>query len=145
MKVSTKGRYGLRALLDLAIHSQNNQVVTVLSISQRQDISKNYLEQVFSALRKSGLVKGVKGPQGGYVLNEDPKELTIGKILRVLEGNLFEIGDSEEENNVFKQCIHNRVWKALEEQINKVVENITLADLIDDYKKRQSDYLMFYI
>ncbi|TCT15465.1 BadM/Rrf2 family transcriptional regulator [Natranaerovirga pectinivora] len=145
MKISTKGRYGLRALLDLAIHVEQNEVVTVLSISQRQDISKNYLEQVFSALRKADIVNGVKGPQGGYTLNDDPKNLTIGSILRVLEGSLFDIGDTQEEGNIIQQCINKKVWMELNESINKVVDSITLYDLIEEYKKMHSDYLMFYI
>ena len=87
MKVSTKGRYGLRAMIDLALYSQNDQVPLV-SIAERQDISKSYLEQVFSTLRKAGLVTSIKGAQGGYVLASDPEDITVGMILRALEGDL---------------------------------------------------------
>ena len=84
MKVSTKGRYGLRAMIDLSLYSKN-ELVPLASIAERQDISKSYLEQVFSALRKAGLVKSIKGAQGGYSLSTGPEDITVGMILRALE------------------------------------------------------------
>jgi Rrf2 family protein len=87
MKLSTKGRYGLRAMVDLAVHSSGEHVA-LYSIAERQNISENYLEQVFSILRKAGLVKSVKGAQGGYTLADKPSNISIGAILRVLEGDL---------------------------------------------------------
>jgi Rrf2 family protein len=146
MKISTKGRYGLRALLDLAIHSEKGEVVTISSISERQDISKNYLEQVFSGLRKAEIIKGVKGPQGGYLLNEEPSQLKVGAILRVLEGNLFEVEDQHLDSaNLFNMCINKNVWSVLDQTIHDVVDNITMADLMEDYKRSQSKNIMFYI
>ena len=85
MKISTKGRYGIKALIDLVMNSENESV-TLKTISKRQNISERYLEQIFSALRKSGIIIGRKGAQGGYTLAKDPKEITISEILRVLEG-----------------------------------------------------------
>ena len=87
MRISTKGRYGLRAMMDLAAYS-NGGHVSLSSIAKRQMISTNYLEQVFSVLRNAGLVKSIKGAQGGYVLAKKPSEIRIGTILRVLEGYL---------------------------------------------------------
>ena len=84
MKISTKGRYGIKALIDLVMNSENESV-TLKTISKRQNISERYLEQIFSALRKSGIIIGRKGAQGGYTLAKDPKEITISEILRVLE------------------------------------------------------------
>ena len=98
MRLSTKGRYGLRAMVDLAVYSKSEHVA-LNSIAERQGISMNYLEQVFSTLRKSGLVKSIKGAQGGYILSEEPSNIKVGRILRVLEGPLSVIDDNTERSN----------------------------------------------
>src|SRR3712207_9448755 len=95
MKISTKGIYGIKAMVDLAIYSEKDKV-TLKSICERQSISERYLEQIFSLLRKGGLIKGVKGAQGGYTLVKGAKEITIGEILRVVERS--------EERRVGKEC-----------------------------------------
>ena len=87
MKLSTKGRYGLRAMLDLALHSES-EAVSIASIAARQNISESYLEQLIAKLRKAGLVSSVRGAGGGYVLTKMPEEISVGDILRALEGNL---------------------------------------------------------
>src|SRR5690242_1173163 len=87
MKLSTKGRYGVKAMLDLALHNSEGQV-SLKSIAERQGLSENYLEQLFSALRKAGLVKSMRGAQGGYVLAMAAEEISVGAILRALEGSL---------------------------------------------------------
>jgi Rrf2 family protein len=108
MKFSTKGRYGLRAMIDLAVYS-NGEHVALGGIAQRQGISTNYLEHVFSQLRKSGLVKSVKGAQGGYLLSENPSDIKVGRILRVLEGPLSVIDDDSDNTagseSVIRNCI----------------------------------------
>ncbi|MDU5111754.1 MAG: Rrf2 family transcriptional regulator, partial [Clostridium sp.] len=86
MKISTKGRYGLRALIDLAINMESENV-SIKAISERQSISERYLEQIFSLLRKAGIILGRKGAQGGYILGKEPKDLPIIDILKVLEGD----------------------------------------------------------
>ena len=86
MKLSMKSRYGLRALIDLAIHSRDEQVA-LGNVAERNGISPQYLEQVFASLRKAGIVKSVKGPQGGYFLSRDPKEISVADIVTVLEGS----------------------------------------------------------
>ncbi len=148
MKLSTKGRYGLRAMLDLAIHSVEGHVA-LNSIAARQEISVNYLEQVFSVLRKAGLVKSVKGAQGGYTLGVKTTNLTVGNILRVLEGDLSIIDKKAEEtdkNNTVEYCIRANVWDKLNDSINSVVDSITLEDLVHDYKELNENLsLMFYI
>lgn len=147
MKMSTKGRYGLRAILDLALNSVGDHVALNI-IAERQNISFNYLEQVFSILRKAGLVKSVKGAQGGYVLADSPNRITVGQILRALEGDLVIAGDqteNEPENSV-EYCLRKQVWEKINESINEVVDAITLEDLIVEYQKMQGNQpLMFYI
>lgn len=144
MKISTKGRYGLRAIIDLALNS-NGEHVSLVNIAERQDISKNYLEQVFSTLRKAGIVKSVKGAQGGYELAKGLSEITAGEILRALEGSLSVVNPSNEnESNKIEKCIKKNVWDKIDESVNTVVDNTTLEDLINEYKK-DSDVIMYYI
>jgi Rrf2 family protein len=138
MKLSTKGRYGLRAMLDLAVSSAGDHV-SLYNIAERQGVSENYLEQVFSALRKAGLVKSVKGAQGGYILAQQPSKTTVGTILRALEGDLSVV-DEEKENaagNTVIRCIKDKVWNRMNESLNKVVDSITLEDLLLDYRKME--------
>jgi Rrf2 family protein len=148
MKISTKGRYGLRAMLDLAVYSLGDQV-SLKSIAQRQGISENYLEQVFSSLRKANLVKSVKGAQGGYILGRDASDITVGEILRVLEGRLSVVDLAEDDSQTgrdIEKCLSRNVWKKLNDCINSLADSITLEDLMTEYKKAQGDSsLMFYI
>ncbi|MEA4924571.1 MAG: RrF2 family transcriptional regulator [Syntrophomonadaceae bacterium] len=147
MKLSTKGRYGLRSMLDLAIYS-NGDHVSLNSIAERQDISPNYLEQVFSTLRKAGLVNSVKGAQGGYILADSPSRITVGNILRALEGKLSITGEHNdiEAKNQIEYCLKTNVWDAINNSINTVVDSITLEDLVVEYKKLSGNLSnMFYI
>jgi Rrf2 family transcriptional regulator, cysteine metabolism repressor len=146
MKISTKGRYGLRAMLDLAIYSSGEHI-SLLSIANRQDVSVNYLEQVFSILRKAGLVISVKGAQGGYMLASPPSKIRVGDILRCLEGNLCVVDEETEKGNEptpIQQCIAHNVWEKINGSINEVVDSITLDDLANDYNG-MNQYPMFYI
>lgn len=147
MKISTKGRYGLRALLDLAVHSQGEHV-PLSNIAERQNISENYLEQVFSALRKAGIIKSVKGAQGGYVLADKASDIKVGTILRVLEGDLSVANEElSRENGVsIQECIQTKVWDQITERINEFVDSITLEDLVQDYNAmRGNGSVMYYI
>jgi len=148
LKVSTKGRYGLRAMVDLAVYS-NGEHVALNSIAQRQNISENYLEQVFASLRKSGLVKSVKGAQGGYVLSRRASEIYIGEILKVLEGSLSVVENEKSDDmdpNSLQYCIKVNLWDKLDDGINKLVDSITLEDLSNEYKKlNDNQSMMFYI
>ena len=105
MKISTKGRYGIRALIDLVINSECGSV-TLKAISERQEISERYLEQIFSLLRKSGLIIGRKGAQGGYTLSKSPSEITIGEILRALEGESLLIDINNEDSNDIERFVN---------------------------------------
>lgn len=143
MKISTKGRYGLRAMLDLAVNS-NGGHVSLYNIAERQNISVNYLEQVFSALRKSGLVISIKGAQGGYKLAANPMNIKVGDILKSLEGCLSVVSADSENETDMQQCITKCVWNKINKSIDDVVNSITLQDLIDEYKG-MNEYPMFYI
>jgi Rrf2 family protein len=137
MKISTKGRYGLRAMLDLAVYSKGDHI-SLKSIAERQNISEGYLEQVFSTMRKAGLINSIKGSQGGYALANRPENITVGSVLRVLEGNLSVIDEKsmeERTNDRIEDCIRERVWSAINESIDEVVDKITLENLTDEYNK----------
>lgn len=149
LKISTKGRYGIRAMLDLTIHSSEAKV-SLSSIAERQDISVNYLEQVIATLRKAGLVKSIKGAQGGYVLGRHPASITVGEILRTLEGDLRIAGDYDQSKdqvgNKYEYCIRINVWDKLEESIRQIVDSLTLEDLAMEYRKLNENLAyMFYI
>ena len=135
MKLSTKGRYGLRAMLDLCLNA-SNQAVSIKSISERQGISENYLEQIIATLKKNDYVKSTRGPKGGYSLMKLPNEISVGDILRVLEGDLNPV-DCVEVNEALtcqesKLCVTKFVWRKISDSINQVVDNITLEDLMKE-------------
>jgi Rrf2 family cysteine metabolism transcriptional repressor len=148
MKISTKGRYGLRAMVDLAINASVEHVA-LNAVAERQNISMNYLEQVFAALRKAGLVKSVKGAQGGYILSRDPASIKVGDILRVLEGNLSVVDESEinyDDDKSIQYCLKLYVWDKIDESINSIIDSITLEDLVNEYKRiNDIDAVMYYI
>ena len=115
MKLSKRTRYGLHALIDLVIHAKTEQIA-LNSIAQRNGISEQYLEQIFSALRRARIVKSVKGAQGGYFLEKDPSDITVSEVVEVLEGNYFledEAGGTEEGRRVIQELIVERVNKRL--------------------------------
>lgn len=143
MKISTKGRYGLKALIDLAMYA-NSEVVTLKSISERQNISEGYLEQIFSVLRKNGLVIGRKGAQGGYSLSKPVSDITIGEILRVLEGELGLV-DVKKSAPVDKleKCINENLWSIINENINNYFDSITLEDLVNKYRTERENIIYF--
>jgi Rrf2 family protein len=133
MKLSTKGRYGLRALVDLAQNSQNEAASTG-SIAQRQGISERYLEQLMAKLKRAGIITGIRGAQGGYVLARRAEDITIGDVLRSLEGDLNAVDcpaamDSGECNGS-EQCAAKLVWKKINDVINQTVNSIRLSDLL---------------
>jgi Rrf2 family protein len=142
MKISTKGRYGLRALIDICIYS-SSEMVTVKSISERQGISERYLEQIFSSLRKGGIINAKKGAQGGYYLAKSPRELRIGDILSVLEGDLLLI-DIENDENEIENFMSENLWNVINNKIINFFNSITLEDLINDYKRYNKEG-MYYI
>ncbi|MBW9171073.1 RrF2 family transcriptional regulator [Clostridium estertheticum] len=147
MNISTKGRYGLRAMVDIAVHSFGDYIPLKI-IAERQAISENYLEQVFSILRKAKLVKSARGSQGGYTLSTEASKITVGEVLRILEGDLNIAGDDDGasglDNNI-KVCIDTIVWQEVNEQINKVMDSVTLQDLVEKYKSLNAEYTLDFI
>lgn len=139
MRISTKGRYALKLMLDLAMN-KGSQPVRVKDISARQGISDKYLEQIISVLAKGGFVISIRGPHGGYRLSREPGAYTVGSILRIVEGKLCPVACLETEENVCeksKDCITLPLWERLDEAINNVVDNVTLQDLIEWNKEKK--------
>lgn len=138
MKLSTKGRYGLRALIDLAQHG-GDEPVSITSISDRQGISERYLEQLMGMLKKAGLVKSIRGAGGGYRLGKEIKEISVGDVLRALEGNLNPVEcsglESEEGCTASESCVTKYVWQKINESINQTVDGMMLEQLVDESKK----------
>lgn len=138
MKLSTKGRYGVKAMVDLALH-YGGDPVSIKSISERQGISEYYLEQLFSPLRKSKLINSIRGAQGGYMLSREPKDITVAEIMEVLEGPI-EISNCVEGNscNNLDCCATRLLWAKIKNSIDSVTKSTTLEDIVNDYKKMNS-------
>ncbi len=139
MKLSTKGRYGLRALIDLAQYSSGGPVSTA-SISARKDISERYLEQLMSMMKKAGLVKSIRGAGGGYVLAKDMCEISVGDVLRALEGSLEPVDcaglEPEGMCSASDSCVAKYVWQRINESINRTVDEIRLDQLVDQSRRQ---------
>lgn len=139
MKISTKGRYAVRIMLDLA-ENDTGDYIKVKSIAKRQDLSEKYLEQIISMLNKAGFVKSVRGARGGYRLSKAPEDFTIGMILRLMEGSVSPAPCLDGDMSACSRCSSCgtiSVWEELQQAINGVVDNITLQDLLDR-KKNES-------
>ena len=131
MKISTKGRYALRVMIDLALHN-NGKYISLKEISERQEISNKYLEQIIALLNKAGFLETARGNTGGYKLSKEPKEYIIGDILRATEGDLAPIYCLTEDGecNRQKDCKTYSFWKGLDDVINEYIDGKTLEDLI---------------
>lgn len=139
MKISTKGRYAVRIMLDLALN-HNGEYISLRDIAARQELSGKYLEQIISVLHKAGYVKSVRGAQGGYQLVKEPKEYTVGMILRLTEGSLAPVACLDESNAPCERCDTCEtlgVWKELYSAINQVVDGVTIEDLVQKRKARE--------
>ncbi|MEG0688347.1 MAG: Rrf2 family transcriptional regulator [Hungatella sp.] len=131
MKISTKGRYALRMMLEFALHP--NECTKINQVAKRQQISDKYLEQIVTVLTRAGYVKSMRGAQGGYQLTQDPTTYTVGMILRLTEGSLAPVSCLEEGENPCERangCVTLDVWKQLNDAICQVVDHVTLADLV---------------
>lgn len=143
MRLTTKGRYAVTAMLDLAFHSQKHPV-TLTDIATRQTISLSYLEQLFARLRKAGMVKGVRGPGGGYTLSRAAREINIAEIIEAVDEPVDSTkcgGKSNCHNN--QPCITHDLWMGLSEQIRAYLKEITLGqllerDMVSEVAKRQA-------
>ena len=138
MKLSTKGKYGLRAIIDLARFSEK-EPVSIGCIPTRQKLTERYLEQLFALLKKAGLVKSIRGASGGYVLARDASEISVGDVLRALEGNLEPVRCaafySEEGCMASDECVTKYVWQKINDSINKTVNEIKLDELVKESKE----------
>ncbi|MGB4660488.1 MAG: Rrf2 family transcriptional regulator [Mobilitalea sp.] len=133
MKISTKGRYALRLMLDLALNN-TGEYITIKSIAARQQVSEKYLEQIISLLSHAGYVKSIRGAQGGYKLAKEPIEYTVGMIITLTEGSLAPVDcleDTTNDCNRTNACVTRDVWMELYQAVLSVVDNITLQDLVD--------------
>jgi len=132
--VSTKGRYGLRSMVELALNYQEGPL-PLRVIAERQEISESYLEQVFASLRKAGLVRAVRGSFGGYVLARPAPEITVEEILTALEGPIVPVSCVEDSDSAncprMESCLTYPLWKKLADRINEVLASTTLQDLAD--------------
>ena len=143
MKISTRGRYGIRLMLDLAEHRGESHVA-LASIAERQNVSPRYLEQVAVILRRAGYIRSVKGASGGYTLARPPEEIVIGEALRELEGDILVIDPlrAGEAENAFRRCIRRTVYDRLNERIAGLLDRITLASMLGTEDPEES-YMYF--
>ncbi len=140
MKLSTKGRYGLMAMFQLALEF-GDEPISLKYIAEKQGLSENYLEQLFSNLKRDGLIQSVRGAQGGYLLTREPKDITVGQVLRSLEGHLapaecvqHDIDCSKEDN-----CATKLVLMKIKDSIDNVIDSITLEDMVVETLKNNSN------
>ncbi len=148
MRISSKGRYGIASMICIAQLGRNGDFVTVISISEKLGISKIYLEQVFSLLKRSKLVTSIKGSQGGYQLTKAPEKITAYDILQAVEISLFEKTERSvsEQAEGIEKSITALVWNKIDESICEVMQSITLSDLVDEAERNpEEDSFMFYI
>ncbi len=142
MKLSTKGRYGLRAMIDMARYSEE-EPVSISSIAVRQGISEGYLEQLVSLLKKAGLVKSIRGAGGGYILARAMDDISVGDILRALEGSLEPVRCaafySEEGCTASDGCVTKYVWQKINESINRTVDEMKLNELVRESRQMNPD------
>ncbi len=144
MKISTKGRYALRLMLDLAVYN-TGEPVSLKDIARRQEISEKYLEQIISMLNKAGFVRSIRGAQGGYLLCREPSWYTVGRILRLTEGDLAPVscvGENSMECERRQGCVTVRVWEQINQAVNQVVDNITLEDLARWQQEKADQYVI---
>ena len=139
MKISTKGRYAVRVMLDLARH-HNGEYVKLKSVAMRQGVSEKYLEQIIAVLSRAGFVKSVRGAQGGYKLAGDPSSFTVGMVLRAAEGSLAPVACMDGAGDEIDceragTCETLPLWKKLKKAIDDVVDNVTIADLLTESKE----------
>ena len=141
MKVSTKGRYALRMLLYLAEHNADG-FISLKEIAEKQNISKQYLEQIVSLLNTSNIIRTSRGKQGGYMLAKEPSLCTVGQVLRITEGSLTPISCLDDEINQCERadfCLTLPMWQGLNKIITEYLDGVTLQDILEQYHERSAD------
>lgn len=139
MKITTKGRYGLTIMIELA-RNYGAGPISLKTIAKNHKLSVHYLEQLASPLRNNQFIKSIRGAHGGYLLNKHPKEVNVGDILRTLEGPIMFLEEMEREEPAQKA-----LWNKMRKAVKEVLDTTTLADLIEMHKEQQSENYMFYI
>ena len=136
MKLSTRGRYGIHTMYDLALNA-NGGPQSIKAIAGREGMPEAYLEQLIAVLKKAGLVTSTRGAQGGYMLARRPEEITVGEVLRALEGGLSLVDCLDEEDTCGKSCAcpSRIVWMKLRDGLNAIVDGITLRDMVEDHRR----------
>lgn len=141
MTISTKGRYALRIMMDLASHM--GEVIKLKDIASRQEISEKYMEQIVAVLNKAGYVRSIRGAQGGYQLVKEPRDYTVGMILRLTEGSLAPVECLVENALPCERrgrCATVEVYKKIYDAVNNVIDKITLEDLVEIEREKASDF-----
>ncbi|MBO5227837.1 MAG: Rrf2 family transcriptional regulator [Lachnospiraceae bacterium] len=144
MKISTKGRYALRMLIDLA-DQKDNGFIALKEIAERQGISKKYLEQIIPVFNRSGILMTNRGFQGGYKLAKSPGEITVGEILRNTEGSMAPVACLEQTPNQCErcnECITLPIWEGLQKVVNEYLDSITLQDILERGKGKADNYII---
>lgn len=144
MRLSTKGQYALEAMLTMAIEGRGT-LISIHVIGQKTGISAPYLEQIFSNLRRAGLIESTRGTQGGYQLAREPEQITVGQILRAGEGSLAPVRCSEQGAEIceaYDTCMTSPLWRQMSEAIGQVIDPLTLADLIRRWQEEQDACLL---
>ncbi len=138
MKLSTKGRYGLRAMIDIALN-QGQGPVTIANIAERQEISDRYLEQLLTALKQNGLITSIRGFQGGYLLAKASDSITVGDIIKALEGPIAPVDCTNEAKHTtcprVEHCVTQKVWEDLKQAMVRVLDSYTLESLVEESRK----------
>jgi len=146
MKISTRGRYGLKIIVDLAevFVNGNNELTNTKGIAKRQGLSENYIEQLVAPLKKAGYVNSTRGAQGGYSLAKPPVEITVGEVLRLLEGSLAPVDCVAETDAAHGcgdadcgTCITKSVWSKMNDSLNDVIDSMTIQDMLEDNNGRK--------
>ncbi|WP_043933982.1 cysteine metabolism transcriptional regulator CymR [Bacillus sp. EB01] len=139
MKISTKGRYGLTIMIELA-KKHGEGPISLKAIAQANDLSEHYLEQLVAPLRNAGLVKSIRGAYGGYLLSKEPAQITAGDIIRVLEGPITPVEGMEDEEPAKRE-----LWIRIRDAIRDVLDSTTIEDLANHSEDQNPDSYMFYI
>ncbi|MDO4944019.1 MAG: Rrf2 family transcriptional regulator [Ruminococcus sp.] len=144
MKISTKGRYALRLMIDLAMHAEDGYI-PIKAVAERQGISDKYLEQIISVLSRAGYVRSIRGAGGGYKLASSPDKYTVGMILRLTEGSLAPVACLEGDINPCERqdkCPTLFIWQKIYDAVNDVVDNITIADILEKELDGADNYVI---
>ncbi len=145
MRLSTKGRYGVRAMVDLTLYYGQGPIL-LKDIAKRQEISKKYLESIITSLKIAGLVKSIRGPHGGYILAKPPAQIKLNQIIKVLEGSLSpaECVDDPGCCSRIEICLTRCVWREIKRSMDEILESISLEDLVKQGKRKKQDKNIIY-